>query len=142
MPATDRDGEAGTTLIESLVVLAILGMTAAIGFPKLQQALAIMSLRQSLAAVTAELHQVLADALRSDRPELFVVSRDGRAYGGSGSGLVRTPAGVEVRSNSGRMIEFYGDGSSTGGEIGISVGRRSRLVRVSAVTGAISEVGS
>jgi prepilin-type N-terminal cleavage/methylation domain-containing protein len=141
MSVRGTSGDSGTTLIESLVVVAIVGLAAAIGFPRLQQALATVSRRETVSAVAAELREARAAALRADRPRQFVVARDGRAYAGPGSGAVRTAWGVELRPTSSRMIAFFGDGSSTGGALWVSAQGRSTLVRVSPATGAISVGG-
>ncbi|HEY2179431.1 MAG TPA: type II secretion system protein [Caulobacteraceae bacterium] len=138
MAANGERAEGGFTLIESLVVLAIFGLVAALGFPRLQQVLATVSRREAVAAVAAELREVRADAVRADREKLFFVASDGHAYGGSGSGRVPTPAGVEVRSAGGAPIGFFGDGSATGGGVWVSAGGKSTLVRVAPMTGAIS----
>ncbi|HXU99200.1 MAG TPA: prepilin-type N-terminal cleavage/methylation domain-containing protein [Caulobacteraceae bacterium] len=137
MAAKNRSLDGGTTLIESLVVLAIIGLTAAIGFPKLQQALAAVSRRETVSAVAAELRQARAYALRADRPTQFVIARDGRAYQGPGSREARTAWGVELRPVTGRAIGFFGDGSSTGGALWVSARGRSTLIRVAPATGAI-----
>ena len=139
MSATGRAGEAGTTLIEALAVVAILGIVASIGFPVIQRSLATLSRRETEAVVTARLRQTRSDAMRADRIAVFAVSRDGRSYTAPGGGFVSAPTGVRLGSRTGPLIAFYGDGSSTGGEVRIGRGGREAVVRVSPATGAIAE---
>ncbi|HEY7852757.1 MAG TPA: type II secretion system protein [Caulobacteraceae bacterium] len=141
MSATGRVRDRGTTLIEALVVIAIVGLVAAIGFPRLQNSLATMGWRETVAVVTTRLRQVRADALRTDRPAAFVIAADGHGFSAPGGGTVATPAGVELSSPTGKVIGFYGDGSSSGGAIWVSAGRRGTPVRVSPGTGAVSVGG-
>jgi type II secretory pathway pseudopilin PulG len=134
--------DAGTTLIEALVVVALIGLAASVGFPRLQQSLASLSWRETIAVVAARLRQVRADALHSGGVRAFVIARDGRGYSAPGGGFVATPSGVELTAPSGRAIGFYSDGSSTGGAIWVSARGRSVPVRVSPDTGAISVGGA
>jgi general secretion pathway protein H len=141
MSATGSRRDAGTTLIEALVTVAVIGLAASVGFPRLQQSLASLSWRESIAVVAARLRQVRADALRTGNVTAFVIAHDGRGYSAPGGGFVPTPPGVELTSPSGRAIGFYGDGSSSGGSIWVSARGRSLPVRVSPATGAISVGG-
>jgi general secretion pathway protein H len=138
MSETGRRGDAGTTLIEALVVVAITGLVATVGFPTLRQSLLTLSQRQTAVVVATRIRQVRADALRRDRPAAFAVSPDGARYGASRSPATTTPPGVSLASASGAAIVFFGDGSSSGGVIlVIAAGRRIPVV-VSADTGAVA----
>ena len=135
--------QSGTTLIEALVVVAITGMVAMVGFPRMQQGLAILSQRQTVAIIAARLRQARADALRADGAAVFVISADGRAYGEAPGPYDRTPAGVVLTSGpsntrSARTITFFGDGSSSGGTVWVATGHRVVPVIVAPGAGAVA----
>jgi general secretion pathway protein H len=130
--------DAGTTLIEALVVVTISTLVAVIGFPQLQQGLLGLAQNQTVALVAERLRETRAQALRLDRPVVFAVAADGRGYAMSGSPVAGLPGGVSLTSQSGAGIAFFGDGSSSGGEILVSAGRRTVPVRVAPDAGAVA----
>ncbi len=132
--------QAGTTLIEALVVVAITTMVALIGFPRMQQGLLTLAQRQTVSVVAARLRQARAEALRRDTPVVFAIAPDGRAYRASNGGLVQTPDGVSLTTPSGPggRILFHGDGSSSGGAVWISAGRRTIAVLIGAPGGDVA----
>ena len=134
--------QSGTTLIEALVVVAITTMIALIGFPRLQQGVLILSQRQTVSIVAAQLRQSRAEALLHDHPVVFAVAADGRAFGAPGRAATATPPGVSLtaRQSAGARIVFYGDGSSSGGEIWIRAAGRAMGVAVAPPGGAVSVV--
>jgi Tfp pilus assembly protein FimT len=140
--AARAQGQAGTTLIETLVVVAITALVALIGLPQMQQGLLTLSQRQAVAVVAARLRLARGEALRTDAPVVFAVAPDGAAYGVVGRVATPTPPGVTVRipqgtaAANGRIV-FYGDGSATGGVVAVSAGRRTLRVVVSPGAGAV-----
>ncbi|HEX4182675.1 MAG TPA: hypothetical protein VHY34_05410 [Caulobacteraceae bacterium] len=143
MSETGDDGsrlspEAGTTLIEALVVVAITTMVAIIGFPRLQQGLVTLSQRLTVATVAARLREARADAMRRDGPVVFTVAADGKAFGASDGPAATTPPAVRLKADGGRRIAFYGDGSSSGGVIWVSAARQAIAVTVAPRGGGVS----
>jgi prepilin-type N-terminal cleavage/methylation domain-containing protein len=138
MSATGRTRDAGLTLIETMVAMAITVLAAMIAFPKLQQMLLIYSQRQTVSVVAERLREAHAGALAADRPVAFAVAPNGRALGVSGMAPSVTPRGVGLSSPSGRLIIFYGDGSSTGGVVWVTAANRSVPVWVVPATGAVA----
>ncbi len=132
-----RRAQAGTTLIEALVVVAITSLVALIGFPRLQQGLLTFAQRQTVSVVVARLRQIRAEAMLNDEPMAFAIGRDGRRFGASDGVAARTPPGVEL-SSSNRTVAFYGDGSSSGGSIWVSAARHGERVMVAPATGGVS----
>ncbi len=132
--------QAGTTLIEALVVVAITTMVALIGFPRMQQGLLTLAQRQTVSVVAARLRQARAEALRRDMPVVFAIAPDGRAYGASDGGLAQAPVGVSLTTPSGPggRILFHGDGSSSGGAVWVSAGRRTIAVLIGAPGGDVA----
>ncbi len=146
MSAIGDQGEAGETLIEALVVVALTSLVALIGFPRLQQSLQVFSQHETVSIVAAQLRQTRAEAIRKDQPAIFAISPDGKGYATSGGAVSATPPGVSLQSRSapgmtGGAIAFFGDGSSTGGAVWVSAGGRSLPIYVAPATGAVSGAG-
>lgn len=139
-------GDRGTTLIEALVTVAIVGLVSVIGFPRLQQGLLAYARHQTLAGVAARLRETRAEAISSDGIAVFAVAADGSSFGSIDRTPVRTPSGVTVAAQDSigrptRGITFFGDGSSTGGAIWVSgAGHRGSVV-VAPAAGAIAVGG-
>jgi general secretion pathway protein H len=123
------------------VVVAIVTMAALIGFPLMQHALAVLTQRQTVALVAAQVRMARADAVRRDGPVEFDVAPDGRSYGASDGVPAVTPQGVTLSTDpdiNGR-IRFYGDGSSSGGVIWIHAAGRTAAVRIAPLSGAVAK---
>jgi type II secretory pathway pseudopilin PulG len=135
MSETGRRGDAGTTLIEALVVVGIMSLVITVAFPRLQQSMVTLVRRQAATAVVERLREAHATALLKDQPIVFSVADNGRLYGWRGS-TARTNAGVYLRPTSG-PIAFYGDGTSSGGAVWITSARRSYLIGVDPGNGAV-----
>ena len=132
--------QAGETLIEALVVVALTSMVALIGFPRMQQSLQALAQRQTVAVVAARLREARAQAMRQDAPAVFALASDGRSYGTVGGPVNDAPSGVSLatpRGSDGR-IAFYGDGSSTGGVVWVRSAQRAIGVYVTTPGGAIA----
>lgn len=118
----DGAGAAGFTLIELLVVLGILGLVAGLVFPALERM--GRSQRLTVAGIAAE------EALRGARADAVRLGRSVRVA------PANQPVTPPVRI-AGDAITFFADGSSTGGEVTLRDGRRSRRLRVETPSGAI-----
>jgi competence protein ComGC len=127
--------DAGTTLIEALVVVAITSLVSLLCFPRLQQGLMTLSQRQTAATLTARLREARATSVLNDRPVMFSVWAKGRLYGWRNATAATAP-GVYLTAVNG-PIAFYSDGSSSGGAIWVTAGRRSYLVGVDAANGSV-----
>lgn len=144
---SDAGAESGTTLIETLVVVAITTLVALIALPQMRQGLLTLSQRQAVAVVAARLRLARAQALREDAPVVFAAAPDGAAYGVVGGVATPTPPGVTVSiprdqaAPSGRIL-FFGDGSASGGAVAVSAGRRTVRVVVNPGAGAVAVQGA
>lgn len=123
MSAIGRTEQAGFTLVEMLVVLAVTALVAGLSFPALERVQAGQQLRQSASRLEAELLQTRARAIALDETLRFAASaslpRDGV------TGL--PPKG----------LFFYRDGSSNGAMLSVSMAAGQMRLAVDPATGAV-----
>ncbi|MEJ1970186.1 MAG: prepilin-type N-terminal cleavage/methylation domain-containing protein [Rhizomicrobium sp.] len=135
--AIANPGEQGVTLLEMLVVLAILALISALAFPQLGRARDTIALRRSAVLLVSDLHEARAAAIRTGMAAGIAVSRDGRAYRRAAGGLRMAPDGVAFAAANGGT-DFFADGSTSGGRFSvIGMGRRMDVL-VDPVTGSIA----
>jgi len=133
--------EAGTTLIEALVVVTITTMVSLIAFPKMQQGYLSLAQRQTIAVVAERLREARVEAMRRDSPVSFSVSIDGKVFGATAGAAARTPPGVVVSTGVGRIV-FYGDGTATGGVVRVRAANRVMNVTITPLSGTVAVGGS
>lgn len=131
MSATGN-GEAGFTLIEMLTVLAIAGLVAGIGFPRLQTRVAAQEWRTGVVSIAALLRAARAQALRGGSVATVSSTADGHSLRISGGAVLALPASVSVAM---QPVSFHGDGSASGGSIAVSGDRRRARIAIAPVTG-------
>lgn len=126
------------TLIEALVVVAIAAMISAIGWPSLRSAAEGGRFNAASAALVADLRDARAAAIRSGAPVSFELAPDGRGYAWSGAAAREVGGGARITGASGDPLQFYADGSTSGGAIAIAAGRRGQRAVIDRVTGAVT----
>lgn len=128
----------GFTLLEMLVVLAILALIAGLLFPSLDAALRRQDLVDSTKRVELGLRAARAMAIRTGAPVGFAASRDGHGvrYGGVSERLADT-ATVTL---SDPEIVFFADGSARGATIDIADHARRVRIAVRTAVGAIERI--
>jgi general secretion pathway protein H len=139
--------EAGFTLIEILVTLAILGLALALIVGYKPPWSSTLGVRDAVAEIAAGLRQARSEAILRNRPVEFGLDVAGHRFQ-VGSGRVRQLShelslalltiNGEQRDATTGGIRFNPDGSSTGGRISIGDGKRAIAVGVDWLTGRVS----
>ena len=106
----------GFTLIEALVVLAIVGFTAAIAYPQLDRSLSGFQARKARGELVAGVLDARSTAIRMDRPVALTVDRGGTSFSVNGAGS-RTLSGLARIDGRPGPLWFYPDGSASGGQL-------------------------
>lgn len=139
-----RAPQAGFTLLELLVVLVILGLSAAVALPALTRGPGRADLARGAQEVAAALRAARALAITENRPARFTADTLSGRFAAEGQPERSIPDGIglSVTTVQGQAaggvaaIRFFPDGSSTGGGVVLSRGALAFEVRVSWLTGA------
>jgi general secretion pathway protein H len=137
----------GFTLLELLVVLAIMGLIAALIVGGRSPASDSVTARATAATLAAALRETRARAIGEGRPISFLLDVAGRRFAIDkppdqalsptlGFALL-TGRGDVVRQGLGR-VRFFPDGSSTGGRIDIDASTRKMSVGIDWISGRVS----
>jgi general secretion pathway protein H len=139
--------EDGSSLIELLVVLAILALMAAIALPGARMPGQAPSLRLVAADIAAKLRAARSFAIAQQREVAFAFDTRARTYGVAGLGAPRAlPAAVDVSMTTARQyvrdagearLVFYSDGTSSGGTIRLADQHQRVVIGVGWLTGAV-----
>jgi len=135
-----RRGAAGFTLIELVVVLAILGLTASITAGLVVRPHTAAALSRASTRVASELRLARLRAMSESRLVLVGLTPDrhgmqlDRAVVDLGPSVTLATVGPET-------IAFAPDGSTSGGEVRLMVGTRQNLIRIDWLTGRVSQLG-
>lgn len=145
-PSSSRR-DAGFTLVEMLVVMAVLALAAALTMPALTRATAERTLTSTAIDVQAMLKLARAEAVRLGRDTAVTISLRDRQVRTEGQAAHLLPPDVdiavvapraEVLSHQTTRIRFYPDGTSTGGRISLTRGAQRTSVRIDWLTGSAS----
>ena len=127
--------QSGFTLLETLVVVAITAMIAAIIAPEMMRALDILTLHQSARLLQADLRVARATAIRTGQKVDLEASNHGHEYDWIGGSRFLPP--TITLSMSGPYV-VYPDGSIQPATITLTSQKRNVTLTVDAVTGAIA----
>ena|ERR1700733_8477907 len=126
------------TLLEALVVVTLTVMIGLVAFPNIERTFGILELHQTVDALAANLRIAHADAMDKGEDVTFTLQSDGHGYEWSEGEARRTPVTVDMEMSKGQDIEFFADGSSSGGVITLADGLHRIDISVDAVTGAVT----
>ena len=137
-----RGRETGFTLVELLVVLAIIGMTLAITVPLLAGHLTGAALNAATGEIRTALRNARSTAIVEDRAVIFRGDPGGGYWLDSHHFTLPLMNGSEplrVAIEGGAQILFYPSGGSSGGRIIVVGGNALRRIAVDALTGRADE---
>lgn len=148
-PGRQRAGAVGFTLFEMLAVILLIGIAAAAVSVSVTQGLASARINAASGEIAAGLRATRAQAIVRGSEQTFDVDVDAGTWSGAKRRNVRLPPGLRLAvtsaledradAHTGR-IRFFPDGSSTGGHIVLTSGRRQWRVNVAWLTGQVAVV--
>lgn len=138
-------GEAGFTLLELIVVLAIVAAATLLALPSAERSRRGLTVATTAAELAATLNAARAEAVRSNREQRVTIDLAGRRFHVEGLGTGHTlpreigvtytvPAGEQADAGL-AFFRFRPDGSSSGGEIRLATARQSARLEVDWLTG-------
>lgn len=137
-------GEEGFSLVEMLVVLAILGLAAAFAGPALDGMVPARRLERVAETVRTEIDLLRAEAIRTGRPMRLVLDGTGSRLVSSRPGAAAIPLTVALRLDVPAAarggpgeIRFQPDGTTSGARLRLALGRAARILTVSPLTGLV-----
>jgi general secretion pathway protein H len=138
-----RHSAAGFTLLELMVVLAILALVLAIVPANLMRGTGAQALKADVRMLISGLHYARTRAISSNAPVALVIdahegrlSIDGSQQIGTLSQSTRFGA-LNQQGGGPVAVQFYPDGGSSGGELVLSYGQDDYQVSVNWLTGAV-----
>lgn len=130
---TDREPN-GFTLLEILVVLAIMAMITGLAFPRVDRMLDSARFDSARSIAMAAVRGARAEAIRTDAMVLVEASGDAHSLLGNGRVIATMPTAVRVDAGP-EQARFYGDGSATAGSFRLIAGARRAELDVLPPTG-------
>ena len=146
---TPDTSQGGFTLIELVVVIALLALVAAIAVPSAGRLIDLSSPSDDVERLATALRQARMVAIVERRSRHVFIDpahrqwrhgKDVRTFDSVASITTAVPP-VGRRANGMSSIVFLPDGSSTGGRIALGDGHRRRIVTIDWLTGNVAIAG-
>jgi general secretion pathway protein H len=132
---------AGFTLIELIVVLAIVGLALAVLMPNLEAGGETVALRAASSEVSAALRAARSRAIAANRDVLLAIEPDGHGYRVDGElHTLRSRGFVEraLRIEPATRVVFFATGGSSGGRLAIRGRRGEQVIEIDGVSGQVA----
>jgi general secretion pathway protein H len=142
-----RGRPAGFTLIELIVVIAVLGLTFGVLIARGPLSSRTLTARNAVDALAGGLRQARAQAIATNRPVEFDVDIAQKSFHIDKAAPVALPADYQLslvttagerRGVTDGAIRFEPDGSSTGGRIDLVAGKRRVKIGIDWLSGRVS----
>ncbi|KAE9651296.1 type II secretion system protein [Pseudomonas sp. PB105] len=131
----------GFTLLEMLVVIVLISIAAGLVGFGLQQGLRAAKERQAVGQIVEALRSTRARAIVSGTTESTVFDLRNLSVQAPGRPKQHWPAGLQVTlhtaEQAGSAVDFYPDGSSTGGNLLLANGSRRWRIDIGWLTGSV-----
>ena len=138
--------ERGFTLLEVMVVVALLAMAAAVAATLLGGGMDGIRLRRDAQEIAVQLRHARARAMATGQVQRFVIDPVTHRYRAPGRGDGHIDGALAIRFQGARelvpapgqgTIEFHPDGASSGGRIELAAGQAVRRIDVAWLTGRV-----
>ena len=136
-----RGASAGFTLIELIVVLAVVGLALAVLLPNLSAGSEAIELRAATTEIRAVLRAARSSAIAANRDLVFAIDDSGRGYLLDGVAHPFRSGGFTVRNlkvEPPARIAFFATGGSSGGRFAIRGRRGEQDLIVDSLTGQVA----
>lgn len=142
-----QSNQAGFTLVEVLVVLAMIALAAAVAMPQALGSRQRLALEAAAIDIASEMKSARAAAIRTNTEQTLTIDTVSRRYTRDGWTEARPLPGqftvaldtirTEQTGSAAGRIRFYPDGSATGGRVILSSGPRRAVVAIDWLTGGL-----
>jgi general secretion pathway protein H len=135
---------AGFTLLELLVVLATLSLVAALALPSLRRPPDNLRLETATRTLASALRLSRAQAIARNADVVLTIHADRRVFESSTGSAIRLDQEISVemiyaaserRGRAAGAIRFFPDGTSSGGDIVLTLDKRRARISVNWLTG-------
>ncbi len=143
-----RPRASGVTLVELLVVLALMALLASIALPMLGPGVSTTTMKSAARELASAMRSARSRAMATRQETLVMIDLEGRRFVVGDDAKARDlPKEVEVKLFTAQMdlvddkvggIRFYPDGGSNGGRVTLAAGERKFEVDVDWLTGRVA----